>query len=218
MSESTSTLPSADTGAVAADRRSPLRRQRAMVLLILALCAAPIVLGTLAFYFFPPHGRTNYGQLIQPHPFVLAARLDDGTALAPPALADRWWLVTVAAGTCEAQCARSLLLMRQLRLAQGKDQDRLGRLLVLEDPRALRDIPPALTSGLRTAVLADGGAGSLAAPASPFDGEDPTAHLYLVDPFGNLMMSFPSDGDPRRMLRDIEHLLQVNSWERVGQP
>lgn len=196
----------------AAVRSSPARRNRT-ILLLFALCAAPIVLGTLAFYFFPPQGRTNYGRLMQPRPFVMAARLDDGEALAPPALADRWWLVTVAAaGLCEAQCTQRLLLMRQLRLAQGKEQDRVERLVVLRDSVSLRDVPEALLSGVRTAVLS-----AAAEPASPlFDREDPTAHLYVVDPFGNLMMSFASDGDPRRMVHDIEHLLQVNSWQRMS--
>src|SRR5579871_635245 len=74
------------------------RRSRRTLTVIFALCAAPIILGTLAFYFFQPRGHTNYGRLITPHPFVVPARMEDGAAVAPAALADKWWLVTVEQG------------------------------------------------------------------------------------------------------------------------
>jgi len=34
-------------------------------------------------------------------------------------------------------------------------------------------------------------------------------HLYLVDPFGNLMMRWPRDADPSRMLKDLQRLMRV---------
>ena len=186
-------------------------RGRLVAFLILAVCAAPVVLGTLAFYYFPPAGRTNYGRLISPRPFALPARLEDGELLAPAALADKWWLVTLEEADCAETCSRKLLYTRQLRLAQGKDQDRVGRLLVLKSPGR---VPLPLAEDLRTAVLSPGRVPALEGPL--FDGENPTRHIYVVDPFGNLMMSFPSDGDPQRMLRDVERLLRVNSWERIS--
>jgi hypothetical protein len=181
------------------------------VLLLLAIAAAPVILGTLSFYFFPPSGRVNYGRLVKPVPFVLAARLDDGQVLGPALLADRWWLVTVDASACAEACLRKLLLMRQLRLAQGKDQDRVGRLWVLTDAGPVGTVPVSLTEGLRTARIVDP-----RALGQQFGDENPIQYIYLVDPFGRLMMSFPSDPDPGRMLKDLQRLLSVNSWERVS--
>ncbi len=36
------------------------------------------------------------------------------------------------------------------------------------------------------------------------------AHLYLVDPLGNVMMRFPANADPRRMQKDLERLLKAS--------
>jgi hypothetical protein len=141
---------------------------------------------------------------------VIPARWDDGRMLAPPALADKWWLVTVEAGACAEACERKLLLMRQVRLAQGKDQDRVERLVVLADASEIQRLPAPLTEGLRIARLIDP-----TALGHPFGDEIPADHIYLVDPLGRLMLSFPHDPDPKGMVRDLARLLSVNSWQRV---
>ena len=41
----------------------------------------------------------------------------------------------------------------------------------------------------------------------------PTDHIYLVDPLGNLMMRFPRDPDPARMIKDLKRLLK---YSRIG--
>jgi len=38
-------------------------------------------------------------------------------------------------------------------------------------------------------------------------------HIYLVDPLGNLMLRFPPDPDPSRMIKDLERLLR---YSRIG--
>ena len=38
-------------------------------------------------------------------------------------------------------------------------------------------------------------------------------HIYVVDPLGNLMMRFPRDPDPRRILRDMSRLLRHSKME-----
>ena len=37
--------------------------------------------------------------------------------------------------------------------------------------------------------------------------------IYLIDPFGNIMLRFPPDLKPNSMLKDIKHLLKVS---RIG--
>jgi hypothetical protein len=37
--------------------------------------------------------------------------------------------------------------------------------------------------------------------------------IYLIDPYGNLMLRFPPGLDPKSMLKDIKHLLKVS---RIG--
>ena len=39
-----------------------------------------------------------------------------------------------------------------------------------------------------------------------------TGHVYLVDPLGNLMMRFPPDPDPDRLLNDLRRLLRASGF------
>ncbi len=98
--------------------------------------------------------------------------------------------------------------MRQLRIAQGKDMDRIERVWLLNDHAApgaglLREF-----EGTRIARAA--GSAILAGfPSAPGASD----HIYLIDPLGNLMLRFPSDPDPRRMSNDLARLLRAS---RIG--
>jgi hypothetical protein len=170
---------------------------RAKLIAIALVCAAPVVLGTLAYVFrWAPGAKGNYGELVEPR--VLAAPPFDG-------LRGKWILVSIDAAACDARCERKLYFMRQLRKATGKNQERVERLWLLTDPRSPS---AALLSAIEgTHVMrAD------AALLESFPGT-PSAHIYLVDPLGNLMLRFPRDPDPSAMLKDLERLLR---YSRVG--
>jgi cytochrome oxidase Cu insertion factor (SCO1/SenC/PrrC family) len=191
----------------AAPQAARRRKARLQLLLIGAVCAAPIVLGTLAYYFFPPTGHTNYGELLPPRPLPAAAlqRLD-GEAVPLAALQGKWIMVQLDSGYCEAACERKLYHMRQTRLAQGKDMDRIERLWILLDEERPA-IDAALTEG---AIVAHAPHSLIAAFPAPRDVRD---HIYLVDPLGNLMLRFPPRADPRKMIKDLQRLLRLS---RVG--
>jgi len=38
-------------------------------------------------------------------------------------------------------------------------------------------------------------------------------YIYLIDPLGNLMLRFPRDPDPSRMVKDLQRLLKAS---RIG--
>ena len=114
----------------------------------------------------------------------------------------------VDAGNCEARCREKLYAMRQIRLAQGKDMVRLERLWLLSDDS--RPAPDLLAEYEGTLVVRAAGSEALAALPAPADS---TAHLYVVDPRGNLMMRFPEKPDPTRMIKDLQRLLRPS---RIG--
>lgn len=163
---------------------------RNRILLIGLVCAAPLVLGTLAYYFKWDVGSpSNYGELIPPRPLA-------GPAFEP--LRGKWLLVSVDASACDAWCEKKLYYLRQLRRAQGKDMDRVERLWLLSDdgrPRA----------GLLQAY--EGTRVERAPRMDEFPGK-PVDHIYVVDPFGNLMMRYPRDPDPSKMLKDLQKLMK----------
>ncbi|HET9733991.1 MAG TPA: cytochrome C oxidase subunit I [Burkholderiales bacterium] len=176
-----------------------VRRGRIKLALLGAFFALPFVLGTLAWWLdWAPGTTSNYGELVSP-PLPLAG---------PPfdALRGKWLLVSFDTAACDAYCEKKLYFMRQVRRAQGKDQDRVERLWVLTDAAQPRAELLAAIEGTRIARSQ-----SLAAqfPAAPLAAD----HIYVVDPLGNLMMRYARDPDPSRMLKDLQRLLKVS---RIG--
>jgi len=157
------------------------------------VCAAPIVLGTAAYLLgWSPGSLSNYGELLPPKPVP-----------GFEALRGKWVLVTFDAAACDAYCERKLYVMRQSRRAQGKDMDQVERLWVLTDggkPRA--ELLPGI-EGTRFATF----------PAAAFPG-NAVDHIYLVDPYGNLMMRFRRDPDPSKVIKDLERLLKYTARPR----
>ena len=185
------------------------RRGRRVALVILAFCAAPTVAAWLAYFVWQPQSRTNYGELIEPRLFSdPELRRLDGGPFRLSQLRGKWVLLQIDSGACGARCRKKLLYMRQARLAQGRDAERVERVWLLDDSVVpdsglLRDYP-----GL-TVARAPRGAFAAEFPAGGNRGD----YIYVVDPRGNLMLRFPRDPDARKMLKDLERLLRVS---RIG--
>lgn len=184
-----------------------VRRTRLTLVVIFALFALPFVLAwVLNFVGHFTSGTTvNHGTLIQPVRPVTADGLVDaqGNALAADYFKGEWVLLFRHAGDCADTCHQSLYVLRQVRLAQGKNIDRVKRLLLLEGAampawagEVARHYP-----GLDIARASTSGA-SAAFPAA--------GRIYLVDPLGNLMMEYALDADPRGMIKDLERLLRIS--------
>lgn len=162
---------------------------------IVLVCAAPVVLGWLAYKErWIPARQANYGELIAPRPLA--------GPLAP--LRGKWVLVTFDRAACGPACERKLYIVRQVRRAQGKEAERVERLWLVTDgasPRA--ELIAALDGGH---VAAAGTELGRAFPGTPSE------HIYLVDPLGNLMMRFPAAPDPSKMIKDLERLLRYSGF------
>ena len=190
------------------DAAPPARRSRATLWLIIALAVAPVTASYLLYYFWPPARTVNYGELIEPLPLPdVPLVLADGSPFRLSQLRGKWMLVSLDSGQCDALCDRKLLYMRQLRLTQGKERERVERVWLILDgitPGTGAIEPYAGTWMVRAdATLA----GLFPAPGKPSD------HVYVVDPLGNVMMRFPRDPEPRSMIKDLQRLLKAS---RVG--
>lgn len=175
------------------------------LLLLMAIFAAPVVLAYGLFFLWTPGGHVNYGELMEPRPLPEAALRDiEGRAFSLSRLRGKWLLVHWDSGDCGERCRQKLYFMRQVRLAQGKDMMRVERVWLLED-----ELRPAaeLVAEYAGTWIVDGGSALrqyFPAPGAPRD------HVYLVDPHGNVMLRFPADPDPRRMVKDLGRLLRVS--------
>ncbi len=182
------------------------KKSRLSLWLLIALCTAPVVASYVAFYFMPPSGHVNYGELIEtrPLPDARLARAD-GTPLQWHELKGKWLMVIVDSGACDANCQRKLLYMRQVRLAQGKNMDRVERVWLISDEARPADTMVRDFKGTQLVRAA----GSELLKLFPAQGAA-ADHIYVVDPLGNLMLRFPRDADPRKMVKDISRLLKIS--------
>ncbi|NMF87402.1 SCO family protein [Aromatoleum petrolei] len=185
------------------------RSGRRTLLLLAFVCALPVLASYFAYYVWQPDGRSNYGELLVPTPLPGAPLAGDAgqPEFNPSEFAGRWTLLLAAPGTCERSCTEALYLMRQVRLAQGEAMDRVGRLWLVSDAATPASATLASHEGLRVAR---------AAPAwlAQLPGAEHGRHVYLVDPRGQVMMRFPENADPRRVIKDLQRLLKYSALGR----
>jgi hypothetical protein len=191
------------------------QRSGRRTLILLAVFFSLPLLAAWGWYFFAaawqPMGTTNHGQFVTPPRQIHSARLPlalGAGKLSADYLSGRWTLVYIGPPGCNADCKAALYSTRQVRLAVGKNIERVQRLyLVTGTPtkrRYLRRQHPDLT-----VVNAAGPKGQALirqfTRAAP--GKD---RIYIVDPLGNLMMSYPQGADAGGLLADLRHLLRLS--------
>lgn len=184
------------------------RPDRTKFLLVVALFALPVIASYLAYFVWQPQGGVrNYGELIKPEslPETLALTPLDGGTTTLQALRGKWLLVQVDTGACAGACEYKLYVMRQVRLMQGREQDRVLRVWLVEDGRMpAASIKQQFDGTLLFKDPARALIGKLAAQS------DAKQYIYMIDPLGNLMMRWPANPDIKRMYKDIERLLKAS--------
>ena len=210
-------LPLPQEAALEDARRTATGRWKMLVVLL--VCAAPVVASYLTYYVIRPEGRRNFGELIEPQRPVppLAGTDLQGRPVALPSLKGQWLLVSVAGGACDAACEKHLYLQRQLREGLGKDKERVDWVWLVTDQVPPRDaLKPALAQA--TVVRVDGA--QLAQWLQPAPGQALADHLYVVDPLGHWMMRFPPGQDAAhaaKVRKDLERLMRGSAgWDKPG--
>jgi hypothetical protein len=196
-----------------------VRHGRLKMLLLLLVCAAPVIASYVTYYVIRPQGGTNHGVLLQPQrplPDAGALPLTDlqGTGIDPAVLKGQWLLIAVAGGACDALCERQLYLQRQLRESLARERERLDRVWLIDDDAAVR---PELLPALQGATVLRVPREALARWLAAAPGEGVAAHFHVVDPLGNYMMRFPAPSQAPAIKRDLEKLLRASaSWDTAG--
>jgi hypothetical protein len=187
-------------------------RARLILIALVVIFAAPPLVSWLLFrYTDIGRGGHGHGMLIQPPRPLADAALTDGAG-GGARLHGRWTLLHLAPGGCPASCADALHRMRQVRLALGRNAERVQRVLVL--PAETGTPPAQLLAEWPGQWFISGADARFAAPATfrLAPGEDPVAagRLYLVDPQGFLMMAYAPDADPDGIIADLRRLLRYS--------
>ena len=191
-----------------------LRARNLRTLALLAgLFLLPLVLAFCTYYgsSWRPGKHVNHGVLLTPPRPLPAVPLRQllpaagGAASAP--FREQWSLVYVGAGGCDAACAQALFVMASARLALNTELTRVRPVFLVSadccaQARLAHDYPALV-------VLDAQGAAAAVLLAQFPDGE--RAHtLFVVDPLGNLMMSYDARQNSRGLLEDLQKLLRLS--------
>ena len=177
------------------------------LLLLMTVMIAPIALSYMLFYWGAPSGSVNYGELIEVKKALpdVALRKTNGVTFNISQLRGKWIMLVVDSGECGESCRKKLYYMRQVRLMQKNEMERIERVWLIDDDK----IPEAgIKEDFKGTIFINARDNNLLkeipAEISRHD------HIYMIDPLGNLMMRFPKDIDPSKMAKDIKRLLKVS--------
>jgi len=192
-------------------------RKRMSLVLLFTLFLSPLLLAILLFYMFPdwrPAGSSNHGQLVTPVRALPSFEMETlaGEQIDETFLRGKWTLVYLLQGACDKTCVEQLYNIRQVRLAQGKNIDRLQRLLVWENGAVSREDQAELQKYFPGQVIVPLTGQQAVVEVFSLDEQQPMAarRVYLVDPLGNLMMRYEPDDEPKGMIKDLERLLKYS--------
>ena len=178
-----------------------------------ALFLLPLALAFYTYYgtAWRPAGHVNHGRLIappRPLPQPALPRLPPGAgAAAGDTFRGDWTLVYVGDGACDEDCRHALLVMRQTRLALNRDMTRVARVWLATGTCCAAELTTPPEPGL---VVLDATAPAAGALLREFPTTGRAYSLFVVDPLGNLMMSYDARSDPHGLLDDLRKLLRLS--------
>ena len=186
-----------------------------IVAVLIAIFALPeIIAVSLQAMKWRPDSTTNRGELVQPARPIRETTLTtlENKSIKFSDLKGKWTMVHFSDAACNETCIKNLYFMRQVKTALGKEQERVQRVFVLlsETERAVLEDKikdyPGMTVIVGTRENIQELAGQFAVQAATT--ADPN-RIYLVDPLGNLMMTYIDN--PSGMIKDLTHLMKT-SW------
>ncbi len=175
-----------------------MRRKALVPWLIASACFGPFGLAMLLYY--GPWSLDWMPQLpgkreLLSTPVPLPAAWLRGTAGAY-----RWQLIYARMAPCEQQCARELTRLLQVQQALGKDQEHVQRALWYAGAE------PGFTDPALAVQRLDELPGRDVAEALGPEGIG-NGRVYLADPRGDVILSYPVDVEQKELLRDLKRLL-----------
>jgi hypothetical protein len=200
-----------------ADSAAALRARNLRTLALLAgLFLLPLLLAFCTYYgsSWRPGSQVNHGVLIAPPRPLPAVRLPQllppagaGAAAAPALFRGQWSLVYIGAGSCDAACAQALFVMASARLALNNNVTRVRPVFLVSTECCAR---ARLAHDYPALVVLDTHAEAAAALLGEFPDGAREHTLFVVDPLGNLMMSYDARQNSRGLLEDLQKLLRLS--------
>ena len=191
-------------------------RSRTKLFLLLLMFLLPVA-GSWYLVFFTDYARdgegVEHGELIKPPRQLENAQL---IRVREPisgqtTLHGKWSMLFFVEESCEKSCEESLYRLRQIRLATGKEMQRVQRVAVVNENEA-----PTFSDYLgnnypgQLYVLNNDLGEKFFYQFQDLKLNDKAA-IFLIDPRGFLMMRYSSETNPSGIIRDLSRLLRISS-------
>lgn len=195
------------------------RKSRVQLVMLVALFAAPIVAAFIMLNYVKQHGvgkTKNHGDLVVPaRPLTdINFKTADGKTLKLSALHGKWVLVYINDNECDAVCTQALYGIRQSRAGQKGEHERIEMMYVSTNGLPAASLQTALKEHpLLHVVYQDNDKLSAWLEQFNLEGKEKALsadRVYIIDPLGNLMMSYDKGFDVRGLANDLIHLLKAS--------
>lgn len=168
----------------------------------------PVIAAYVWFYHFNDHdfSQVNKGVLVEPPQSLLdLSVMVEGTVVESP-FDDKWSILIVPGESCGGACDQAMYVTRQVWIRLNKDAHRVQRVLLNGVARGVAS-DPAAHPDIKVFVID-------AAEFARFPALEPNGQVYLVDPFGFLMMRYPLSLNPKDIYSDLQRLLKYSDVKR----
>ena len=181
------------------------------ILLILAVVfLLPFTMAALLHLLdLKPSGK-SYGDLIQPPKSLQFPVLKDvqGKSFKSQQWLKKWSVVMVDSTGCAAPCQAKVQLLKQVHTSLNKEIKRVQRVLLV--PNGIQgETMNELQKKYPELIILAGADAETVKFVAEFNVTG--GMVYLIDPLGNLMMSYSEKMDPKGLRSDLTRLLK-NSW------
>lgn len=199
---------------MSADPASLARRNRWMLVAVVALCVAPLAAAWLLTALLPdwrPFGTAHHGRLVDPPRTITVAGLSSPGegGIAADYFYGKWTLLLAPASPCDEDCRQLLYRTRQARRALGRDMGRVQRLWVTPPDMAPAEPGELLAPHPELRLARAGASWFQSLPERAAATRAPGA-VYVVDPRARVMMVYGKDASAEDMLDDLRRLLRAS--------
>lgn len=197
---------------------SQRKKARFIFFLLITIFILPLILA----WFLYEHPKAleekklNFGELISP-PFPLSLLTlynNKGQPINNIELAKgKWTLLLLNPGFCDQACKKKLFFLRQIRLATGKNRNRVQRIVLAYlggQTNHLAQLIQTHYQGTRLVFTEKNQFLKLIHHHISHRYASREGTVFIIDPYGNVIMSYEGKKNPMNIYKDLSRLLKLS--------
>jgi cytochrome oxidase Cu insertion factor (SCO1/SenC/PrrC family) len=181
-----------------------------LLLIAIALLFFLPIIASWYLVFFSDYKKntigTQHGELIAPVIDIGEIKAREIKTMGEVLISKKWTLVFIQKKICGNFCKERFYQLKQIRLALGEDRNKVERLVIFNKPNDLKEFKDLYPSQ----KFIDNSFKDYYSLVRKFDNyiSDEVNPIFLIDPYGFLMMQYSQDSDPMGIIKDLEKLIK----------